>query len=707
MNISVLLPYKENFSPEYPGAVSIFLNAVSSKSKFKKNITVFGNTNFKKKYNIKYKNIEISKKILGIGSQTNNYINNFIKLEKRNSSDIIEVHNRPLYIQLMDEVKSSKVLYFHNDPLSMNGSKSVNERIELLGKCAKIIFNSEWSKKRFLTNLKGIYIKSQKLIVIHQSAEVQTVNINKKEKLITFVGKLNKAKGYDIFGASVIKVLNKYKDWKAVVIGDEEREKLIFKHKNLKILGFKNHKEVISIFKRASISVVCSRWEEPFGRTSLESSSCGCAVIITNRGGLPETITNAVIVNNLSKDNIYASISKLIEDVAYRKNLQRLSLKNFNLTHNKASNYIDNYRSEIIDSRKNLLNLDNLKLKILHVTNFNERHNGRLFYNTGKRINNGLIRLKHSVLEFSDRDIVSYYRSITDFKGSKKLNNKFIEVIGNYLPDVIVFGHADLIDRQTIKFIKKNYPKIKMCQWFLDRMDSYWLKNLTRFEKKCDLMDANFCTSDPKSLKVSDSNKVYYLPNPVDESFEKLNNYKHKYLNNDVFFAISHGVHRGVLKSGKFDEREKFINKLQKLIPNIKLDLHGMKNNQPIWADNFINRLSQSKMGLNLSQGKPSKYYSSDRFAQLMGNGLLVFIDEKTKFKHFFKNDEIVFYKNINDLAKKIKKYSVDNQLRMKIAKNGRNKYFKFFNSTIIADYILHKTFGVNSKKFYWEKKLK
>ena len=71
------------------------------------------------------------------------------------------------------------------------------------------------------------------------------------------------------------------------------------------------------------------------------------------------------------------------------------------------------------------------KLKILHVTNFNERHNGRLFYNTGKRINNGLIRLKHSVLEFSDRDIVSYYRNITDLDGSKKLNKKFIEVISN------------------------------------------------------------------------------------------------------------------------------------------------------------------------------------------------------------------------------------------------------------------------------------
>ena len=707
MKISILLPYKENFSPEYPGAVSIFLNAVISKSKFKNNITVYGNTKFKRKYKIKYRNIDLPKKFLKIGSQTSNYINNFIKLEKKNSSNIIEIHNRPLYVQLIDEIKTKKVLYFHNDPLSMNGSKSINERINLLNKCAKIIFNSEWSKKRFLSKLEDIYIKSQKLIVIHQSTDVQNVNINKKEKLITFVGKLNRAKGYDIFGSSVVKILDKYKNWNATVIGDEEREKIFFNHKRLKVLGFKEHREVISIFKRASISVVCSRWEEPFGRTSLESASCGCAVIITNRGGLPETITNAVIVDKLTEKNIYNAISNLIENNPYRKNLQKLSLKNFNLTHSKASQSIDKYRKEILQSEKKIFNLKNIKLKILHVTNFNERHNGRLFYNTGKRINNGFIRLRHSVLEFSDRDIVSYYRGVTDFKGSKKLNNKFIEVIGNYLPDVIVFGHADLIDRNTIKFIKRHYPNIKMCQWFLDRMDSEWMKNLSRFENKFDLMNANFCTSDPKSLNISKKNKVFYLPNPVDESFEKLKNYKSKYLNNDVFFAISHGVHRGVLKSGKFDKREIFINKLQKLIPNIKLDLHGMKNNQPIWADNFINRLSQSKMGLNLSQGKPTKYYSSDRFAQLIGNGLLVFIDQKTKFNHFLNKNEIIFYRNIKDLAKKINKYSIDNKSRMKISKRGRDKYFKYFNSTVIADYILQKTFGLKTSKFFWEKKIK
>ena len=706
MKISILLPYKENFSPDYPGAVSIFLNDVIRKSKFKKNIVVFGNTNFKKRYkNIKYKNINISNKILGIGSQTNKYINEFIKIENKQRSDIIEIHNRPVYINLLPHYLKNKVLYFHNDPLTMSGSKLSEERVELLKKCSRIIFNSDWSKKRFLTGLEQIYVKSQKLLVVQQSTEKRDVDLNKKEKIITFVGKLNKAKGYDIFGAAIINVLNKFKDWRSIVIGDEEREKLYFKHKNLKNLGFQKHDKIINVFKKTSIAVVCSRWDEPFGRTSLEASSCGCAVIITNRGGLPETITNGVIINNLSINEVENEIINLIKKNNYRLKLQKLSLKNFYLTNLRSSKLIDDYRKKILKIFKTQDKI-NKKLKILHITNFNERHNGRLFYNTGRRINNGFIRLGHSVLEFSDRDIVSYYRSFKDFNGSKKLNNKLVEVISNYLPDLIVLGHADLINYKTLNYIKKNYPDIKMCQWFLDRMDSEWSNNLLRFKDKLSLLDASFCTTDPKLLKIKTiKNNIYFMPNPVDPSFETLNNAKENSFANDVFFAISHGVHRGVLKKGKFDKREIFINKLREKIPNIKFDLYGMRSSQPIWADDFLNALSKSKIGLNLSQGKTIKYYSSDRFAQLIGNGLLVMVDKKTKFNNFLSNKEVVYYKSINDLAKKIYFYSTNNEKRKKIAANGRRKYFKYFNSKIISDYIICKTFNLK-KKFYWEKKI-
>ena len=84
-----------------------------------------------------------------------------------------------------------------------------------------------------------------------------------------------------------------------------------------------------------------------------------------------------------------------------------MSYKNFYLTHKFVSNQIDNVEKSL-KFRKTIpfLNKDK-KLRILHITNFNERHNGRLFFNTGRSLNNGFIRLGHSVLEFSDRDIVS------------------------------------------------------------------------------------------------------------------------------------------------------------------------------------------------------------------------------------------------------------------------------------------------------------
>ena len=50
-NQGILLPLKEKFSPSYAGAVSLFINDTLKFSQFKKNITVFGHTLYKKKNN--------------------------------------------------------------------------------------------------------------------------------------------------------------------------------------------------------------------------------------------------------------------------------------------------------------------------------------------------------------------------------------------------------------------------------------------------------------------------------------------------------------------------------------------------------------------------------------------------------------------------------------------------------------------------------
>jgi len=547
------------------------------------------------------------------------------------------------------------------------------------------------------------------LTVFFQSAKKGSLSsIKKKKNWITFVGKLNKAKGYDIFVNSIKLILKKYPNWEAKIIGDEKREKIQLNHKNANLLGFLNHEEVLKVFKKSSIAVACSRWEEPFGRTSLEASANGCAVIITNKGGLPETITNARILTRLSSKTLTKEISNLIRNENLRKKLQTLSIKNFYLTHEFVTKMIDNYRDEKLKLNKFFISkITKKSLRILHITNFNERLDGRLFFNTGRRINNGFIRQGHSVLGFSDRDIQKYYKSIRDIKGAKSLNDKLKKTCYNYKPDLIVLGHADLISKDQISELREDYPNTKFCQWFLDPLNKKgpdFDRNKDRILDKIDVVDSTFLTTSPDVLGFLNRKNSFYIPNPSDKSFETLNNFN-KSCNVDVFFALSHGVHRGVLKSGKTDDRILFLNNLRSSTPNVKFDIYGINRVQPIWADHYFKTISNAKMGLNLSRGEAIKYYSSDRITQIVGNGLVCLIDEKTSYRNFFNNNEMVFYKNVEDLSEKILKISSDEKIRKRIARNGKAKYMKYFNSDLVSEYIIDKTLEIKpNKKYLWEK---
>ena len=705
MKISILLPYKENYSPQYAGAVSLFVNDITKVSSFNKDILIFGNTQSKEKLSKNYINLKLNKKIFQSTSKI--YVETFLKTEKKINSDLIEVHNRPNYIKLIKKNFQNKLfLYFHNDPLSMNGSKSINERIYLLNNLDQIIFNSAWSQKRFFIGLSSQKNLLNKTSVCFQSSSKTKINFKNKKKIISFVGKLNKAKGYDIFGQAIVRILDKYPNWSAKVFGDEPREKLIFKHKNLKILGFKNNEYILNSLKNISISVVSSRWEEPFGRTSLEAASRGVAVIISDRGGLPETSSSALILKKLNHISLFNSIDNLIKNKKQLLKLQKENYNNFIYTHKYISNIIDNLRNKFTPKEiKNFYIKKKYPLKIIHITNFNERFDGRLHYNTGKRLQNGFVRLGHNVLAISDRDIINKNKSLQDISGRKSLQNSIIKTYKNFKADCIILGHADSVENDTLQELKYSNKNLKICQWFLDpivKNGPDYIKNNERINDKVKNLDATFLTSDPNILKYKIKNS-FFIPNPSDHSFETLKNYE-KDCNNDIFFAMSHGVHRGSLKTGKKDDREIFINKLINKNKHIKFDLYGMNNVQPIWGDDFLSKISNSSMGLNLSRGPASKYYSSDRVAQLFGNGLLTFIDKKTQFNDFLPKNTFIGYHNINDLSFEINKYKKDVKKRKKIAKNGRDFYLRYVNSTLVADFILSKTLDIKSKNnFVWE----
>ena len=461
LNIATILPYKENYTFIKASAASLWVSDFLKKSKYKKNNIIYGHTKSNDYLSKNYKNINLKNLKSKFKSTTNEYSKKLIKELINKNFDIVEIHNRPqLLFKITDKVKSKFIFYFHNDPLSMKGSKSVKERLKILEIVEKIIFVSEWVRERFFLDIdQKLKTKTE---VVYPSVNLQKKV--KKEKNIIFVGRLNHSKGYDIFKDAVIKILNNFPKWKAYSLGDEDRRSIYINHPNHKELGFVNHKKTLNILNKSEIAVVPSRWEEPFGRTSLEATSAGCATIISNRGGLKETTDTAIVLKNLSPIELYNEIKKLIITNKKREALQSLSRKKVKHLIKDNTKIIDQLRESCVPFFN--VNMIKKKLKIINLYNQGQKLNHRLYnISLGKKFTNGFVRNGHDVLEISDRDFVRNNRSFNLIQNQNNFQKFLVETFKNYNPDLLFFGHTNNISLNTIEEIKSVNKNLIISQW--------------------------------------------------------------------------------------------------------------------------------------------------------------------------------------------------------------------------------------------------
>ena len=84
-------------------------------------------------------------------SKTKNYISKFYKDYLKKRFDIIEIHNRPEYLNFLikNNIKSKLIFFFHNNPQDIRGSKTIKERLNILEKTDKIFLSVHGQKKVF------------------------------------------------------------------------------------------------------------------------------------------------------------------------------------------------------------------------------------------------------------------------------------------------------------------------------------------------------------------------------------------------------------------------------------------------------------------------------------------------------------------------------------------------------------------------------
>ena len=694
MKIAILLPLKESYSYNNAGAVSILVRDHCKYSSYKTDIGIYGSEVKDPISNKKFFPINHNRYFF----RNKSYVARFSKLISK-EVEIIELHNRPKYFYYLKKIfpKKKFILYFHNNPNELLGSATTKEKMYIYQNCDKIFFLSNWIKEQFFKDLK--ISRDTNFDVFYPGVQKISVFPKNKKNIILFSGKLNESKGYNIFIEAASRFISNNKNWKAIAIGSESR-RLIQKNNNITEVGQISNSRVLKMMSESKIAVANSTWEEPMGRLPIEAASRGAFPIVSKSGGLTETLSvDFSILKENTSEILYKKLQYLKNNPKKLLGLQKKVFNNFALSVKITSKKLDQTRADLLSNSKDIR--INKKLKILHVASFNENSNGDLYYSTSKKINNGFIKLDHHVHSLDDKQ---FLRNVFLNK-TKSLNKKILTIVRNLNPDLLLLGHTDKITKVTIKIIKMINPNIKIARWYIDSISPEFLKkNKKILFDNFNLIDKIFLTSLPGGNLRKYKHKMHFIPNPVDKSIECYKNFLNKNFDYDIFFALSHGQHRRVLKQGKIDERDDIIEYLNNNLPLVKKYFISTNLRKPKWGAEYYHYIKKSKMGLNISRGNLQDLYSSDRITTLVGNGLLCFVDVKTNYNKIFKNNELVFYKNKLDLLKKINFFKNNPKISNLYAKRAWLRYHRDFNSKIICDFILSKLDLSHSKNFTWEK---
>tara|TARA_B100000242_G_scaffold11476_1_gene7291 strand:- start:10216 stop:11313 length:1098 start_codon:yes stop_codon:yes gene_type:complete len=363
MKINILLPYKEKFDESKASSVSITVKNNLLHSNYLNEIKIFGqkveNPLFKDNFvGFKYSFLSLKSRNKFLAHKMLNLINKY-----PDKTQLIEIHNRPYLVeQITKENKFPISLFFHNDPQEMKGSKSIKEREKILEKCAAVFCVSEFIKKKFL---EGINENVQKVHVLYNGVDRKLKSFPTKKKEILFVGRLVIEKGVHFYVDAIKDIAQKYPDWSFGIIGSFKLGDN--KHRNLysddiikkmkaignqaKFYGFKNQEFVEEKMKSASIVVIPSIWEEPFGLVAAEAMSNGACIIASKVGGIPEIIKdNGILIDKINLIKLSSKIDFLIKNNKVRENYQRKAWKNFELSSEMSSQKLDRFREFIISN---------------------------------------------------------------------------------------------------------------------------------------------------------------------------------------------------------------------------------------------------------------------------------------------------------------------------------------------------------------------
>ena len=324
-------------------------------------------------------------------------------------------------------------------------------------------------------------------------------------------------------------------------------------------------------------------------------------------------------------------------------------------------------------------------LRILHCAMFSVNKYGANYYSGHTRLSNGFIRNGHFVYNFSYRDVAREEAPLGIKElGMKKMNKRFVETAENIAADVVLLGHAEFIEAETLIEIKKRLPKCKIVMWWVD-----WWHNLVKYDavmnRRMPLLDALFMTSDPDFVRENfaptrQAEKFFFMPNSCDPSMDKGRAYD-----------VAEPLHEVLFIGRSFGSRDDLLSHFKKSMSDLNIGLYGQGRENFVTGHRYLELVSNSRIGINFSRDNSMPLYTSNRMVHLAANGCLVMTPDTPRMKEIFTPDEVVYFSSAQDCEEKVRYYLEHYEEAKTIAKAGQVRAHRDYDAQVISSEMLRK----------------
>jgi glycosyltransferase involved in cell wall biosynthesis len=322
--VAVVLPPREGFGPGRTGAIGLLARRLVQTPGFitiifggRQDGPVFPGIDFR----------AVDPTLWALGNTNVRYAAAVARTLRKLKPALVEVHNRPeIALAIAHRLPATPVtLILNNDPQGMREAVTAAERTDMLRRLALVLTSSEYLRGRLLD---GVTAPARPPAVLLNCLDLTELPPRReRERLILFAGRVVRDKGPDAFVAACAAALPHLPGWIAEIIGADrfsyDSPDTGFVHRirgaaegaGVRMLGYRDHPDVLVAMTRAAIVVVPSRWPEPFGLVALEAMASGAALICSPRGGLPEVAGDTALYAEPDRPaEIAAAIRALAND---------------------------------------------------------------------------------------------------------------------------------------------------------------------------------------------------------------------------------------------------------------------------------------------------------------------------------------------------------------------------------------------------------